>query len=44
MDAEGNYCGKTAGYEDYPMLWWQNIDNESYLPFGVCVQQCPSPT
>lgn len=22
MDSDGNFCGMSAGYEDYPMLWY----------------------
>lgn len=22
MDADGNFCGKTLGYETYPFLWY----------------------
>ena len=25
MDADGNFCGKTPGYEKYPVLWYANI-------------------
>lgn len=43
MDADGNSCGKSVGYENYPLLWFQEIDT-FWLAYGVCVQACPSAT
>jgi solute carrier family 44 (choline transporter-like protein), member 2/4/5 len=42
MDAEGNFCGRTAGYEAYPMVWYQNLNLISWLPYAVCVKSCPT--
>jgi hypothetical protein len=42
MDAEGNFCGRSVGYEDYPLLWYQNLSLLSWLPYGVCVKTCPN--
>jgi len=25
MDADGKFCGKSPGYENYPVLWYANI-------------------
>ena len=25
IDSDGNFCGATPGYEDYPLMWYQNI-------------------
>lgn len=45
MDSDGNFCGKTAGYEDYPLLWYQNIGSIiSWLPYAVCIKECPTAT
>ena len=42
MDADGNLCGKTPGYKDYPYLYFSNINSPFPLPFGVCVSECPA--
>lgn len=42
MDAAGNLCGRSAGYEAYPLLWYQNLSLLSWLPYGVCVKSCPT--
>ena len=42
MDADGNFCGKTPGYEDYPYLYYTNIESTFWLPYGVCVSRCPA--
>lgn len=44
MNADGEFCGVTPGLEAYPLLWWQNIDNFNYLPYGVCISSCPTAT
>jgi solute carrier family 44 (choline transporter-like protein), member 2/4/5 len=41
-DADGNFCGKSPGYEDYPYLWFENLSYGFWLPWGVCVQSCPT--
>ena len=41
-DADGNFCGKTAGYEDYPYLWYQNLEYATWSPWAVCVKECPT--
>ena len=45
MDADGNFCGKTPGFEEYPYLWYQDIGSViSWLPYGVCIKECPTAT
>ena len=41
MDADGNFCGKSAGYEDYPYLYYTDISTKFWIPYGVCVSSCP---
>ena len=41
MDADGNFCGKSAGYEDYPYLYYTDISTPFWIPYGVCVKACP---
>jgi len=26
LDSDGNFCGRSVGYEKYPLLYYQNID------------------
>ena len=40
-DAQGNFCGKSAGYEAYPYLWIQNVDSPFWFAYTVCVSFCP---
>lgn len=44
MDAAGNLCGKSPGYEGHKLLWYQNLSTISWLPYGVCVSSCPDET
>jgi len=38
MDADGNFCGKTLGYENYPILYYVDISNSiTWIPYGVCI-------
>lgn len=41
-DVNGNFCGKTVGFTDYPYLWYQNIDTPFWLAYAVCVKECPT--
>jgi choline transporter-like protein 2/4/5 len=41
-DADGNFCGKTAGFENYPYLWYQNLEYATWSPWAVCVKECPT--
>ena len=41
MDADGNFCGKSTGYEGYPYLYYANIIQPFWIPYGVCVADCP---
>ena len=41
MDADSNFCGKSAGYEDYPYLYYTDISTKFWIPYGVCVSSCP---
>ena len=42
MDGDGNFCGKTAGYEDYPYILYTDISSFFWPPYGVCVTECPT--
>ena len=41
MDADGHFCGKSPGYEGYPYLYYANIVQPFWIPYGVCVADCP---
>lgn len=41
-DATGAFCGKSPGYEAYPYLWFQNLNNEAWFAYSVCVSACPN--
>ena len=41
-DAQGNFCGKSPGYETYPYLWIQNIDSLVPFAYTACVSECPT--
>lgn len=41
-DATGSFCGKSPGYENYPYLWFQNLDSDIWPAYSVCVSQCPN--
>lgn len=42
MDADGNFCGRDPGYEDYPYLFFADIEYSTWLPWAVCVKACPT--
>ena len=42
MDADGKFCGRDAGYEDYPYLFFADIEYSVWYPWGVCVKECPN--
>ena len=37
FDSYGNQCGKSAGYEDYPIKYFDSLPE----PGAVCVSECP---
>ena len=41
MDGNGNFCGKTEGYEDYPYLFFSDLNIILWAPYAVCVKTCP---
>ena len=41
-DATGAYCGRTPGYENYPYLWFENLDSPVWFAYSVCVSACPT--
>lgn len=48
IDADGNICGYTTGYEDYTHLFIGKIDEAAspsdlfdVFDYGVCVKECP---
>ena len=45
LDADGNFCGYTSGYEDYPYLFYWDVDQsdvDTILGSSVCVSStCP---
>jgi len=41
MDANGKFCGRDPGYEDYPYLFFADIEYSIWIPWAVCVKQCP---
>jgi len=42
MDSNGYFCGRDPGYEDYPYLFFADIQFSLWLPYGVCVKTCPT--
>lgn len=41
-DSTGAYCGRSPGYENYPYLWYQNLDTTFFFAYSVCVSACPT--
>jgi len=41
-DAAGFFCGKSSGYENYPYLWFQNLESDMWIAYSVCVSTCPT--
>ena len=47
IDGDGKICGYSAGYEDYPKLYIDDISTAATDPtnvfhYSVCVKECPS--
>jgi len=47
IDAAGNICGWTAGYEEYDHLYIADINSAATIPtnvfeYGVCAKSCPT--
>ena len=36
-DSNGKFCGKSPGYEEYPYLWYSNIESNIWFAYAVCV-------
>lgn len=43
MDSQGNFCGYTPGYENYPIAFYSKIDVTDWFPYAVCIDACPNP-
>ena len=41
MDSEGNFCGLSAGYQNYPYVFYNNIEGTNWFPYAVCIASCP---
>lgn len=41
-DSTGAFCGRSPGYEDYPYLWYQNLESPVWVAYSVCVSACPT--
>ena len=46
LDGDANFCGYTAGYEDYPYgyiydIYSATINPTEYSDYIVCVEECP---
>lgn len=47
LDAANNFCGTTAGFEDYPYLYLTDFDDvnlQEIFTSGICVKECPATT
>ena len=44
LDADGKFCGRSPGYEDYKYLYYSDISSVVWFPYSVCVKACPSTT
>jgi hypothetical protein len=42
LDADGNFCGKSVGYENFPYLYYSKIDTLYWGPYSVCADKCPT--
>ena len=42
MDADGNFCGFTPGYKNYPYAYYANINTSNWFPYATCVTSCPT--
>ena len=47
QDVDGNFCGVSPGYEEYPLVYWTfglSNKNETQAIFdsAVCVKECPA--
>lgn len=41
MDGNGKFCGMDEGYEDYPYLFYADLNFYLWAPYAVCVKTCP---
>ena len=37
LDADGNFCGVSPGFEAFGLLYFQDIAAADWLPYAVCV-------
>ena len=45
LDDDGNFCGEDSGYEDFPRVYWPDIQSETNILLKyVCVKECPQST
>jgi hypothetical protein len=42
LDADGDFCGKSVGYEKFPVLYYSKIDSLYWGPYSVCASRCPT--
>lgn len=40
-DSDGKFCGIDDGYEDYPYLFYTDVNPVLWAPYSVCVKTCP---
>ena len=40
-DSDGKFCGIDNGYEDYPYLFYTDVNPTLWAPYSVCVKKCP---
>ena len=43
MDADGHFCGRDPGYEEYPYVYYSYLQSPLFIwtPWAVCVNECP---
>ena len=42
IDADGHFCGIDSGYENYPYLYFSNLEASDIWLYTVCVSTCPT--
>ena len=42
MDGDGNFCGYSDGYTDYPYLYFADLTASNIWSYAVCVSSCPT--
>ena len=41
LDGDGNFCGYSDGYTDYPYLYFADLTASNIWNYAVCVSSCP---